>query len=179
MIGITYETERPGEDIRDLLCHIRRHGRSFGVDVNGIGLWSCSANTPTALSIMTSDASEYLRCAVVYYGFMPTADGLYRSTIDSLAHVYGYYSPPLSDIGDASSDLPLFIVQAGRDQFPHLNDSIAHFIKRATARNTPFVYVNYSQGHHAFDVTDNSEQSRKIIKMTLEFLRANLIGNEY
>jgi tetratricopeptide (TPR) repeat protein len=35
-------------------------------------------------------------------------------------------------------------------------------------------FVNYAEGHHAFDLFDNTDESREIIKRTLEFIKFHL-----
>lgn len=70
IVGITYETKEPHSDVQELIEHIRRNAITLRIDPDRLGLWSCSGNVPTALSILMDESKDYLRCAVLYYGFM-------------------------------------------------------------------------------------------------------------
>ena len=63
-------------------------------------------------------------------------------------------------------------MRAGQDQFAHLNDSIDRFVAGALARNLPITLVNHATGPHAFDLMQDSETSREIIRQVLDFLRS-------
>jgi hypothetical protein len=65
-------------------------------------------------------------------------------------------------------------VRAGQEQFPHLNDSIDRFLAKALLRNQPITFVNHAAGPHSFDVLQDSEPSREIIRQVLSFLRSHL-----
>jgi len=67
----------------------------------------------------------------------------------------------------------MLIVRAGLDN-PRLNASIARLVTVAVARNVDIDFMNHATGHHAFDMLDNNERSREIIRATLEFLRGHL-----
>src|SRR5262249_34501764 len=45
---------------------------------------------------------------------------------------------------------------------------------RAVAANAPWTLLNVPGGHHAFDVLDDTEESRQAIRATLAFLHAHL-----
>jgi hypothetical protein len=68
----------------------------------------------------------------------------------------------------------MFIARAGRDEIPQLNESLDRFLSKAVARNLPITFVNHAEGPHAFDVADDSEASRDVIRLILAFLRRHL-----
>ena len=68
----------------------------------------------------------------------------------------------------------MFVARAGREQFPGLNDALDHFVGTALARNLPITLVNHHSGPHAFDIDDDSDASREIIRNLLSFLRFHL-----
>ena len=76
---------------------------------------------------------------------------------------------------DLPKDLPLFIVRASQEQFPHLNDMLDRFVAKALNRNLPVTLVNH-QGPHAFELLQDSDDSRETIKQMLAFLRFHLLG---
>jgi hypothetical protein len=65
-------------------------------------------------------------------------------------------------------------VRAGRDQFAGLNDAMDGVIAAGLARNLPVSMVNHPGGIHAFDLEEDSEASRGIIRQVSSFLRLHL-----
>jgi len=153
MIAIAYETYDPDVDAHDLINYIQANESWLRIDKDRICLWSSSANLPTALIALTDTSTEYhdsLACAVIYYGVTP---------------------PVYAD--DLSADIPLFIVKAGTDD-ASLNRQLDQFIEKARAANIPLEFVDYEDGIHGFDVWQDTDESREIIKQTLEFMKTHL-----
>lgn len=150
MIGVTYES-RPFE-IRDseaLLDHLLRHADELGMDASRIGIWTCSGHTLVGVPLALQQGRDYVRCAVIYYG-----------------------AP--DEIKFLRQDLSLFVVRAGLDEF-RANRNIDRLVAKALDADIEFELVNYLSGHHAFDVADNTDRSREIIRATLDFLRQHLV----
>ena len=153
MIAITYETHDPDVDIHDLLNYTQANGSWLRVDKDRICLWASSASPPTALIALTDTSAEYhdsLACTVIYYGIIP----------------------PVS-VDDLSADIPLFIVKAGKDD-AFLNIKLDKFVEKAREANIPLEFVDYEDGIHGFDVWQDTDESREIIKQTLEFMKTHL-----
>ena len=153
MIAIAYETHDPDVDIHDLVNYTRANGPRLRVDKDRICLWACSDNFRTALIALTDTSAEYhdsLACAVIYYGVTPP--------------FYAY---------DLSADIPLFIVKAGKDD-ASLNRQLDQFVEIALEANIPLEFVDYEDGIHGFDVWQDTDESREIIKQTLEFMNTHL-----
>jgi acetyl esterase/lipase len=68
---------------------------------------------------------------------------------------------------------PLLVVRAGRDH-PELNRTIDDFVVAASARRLAVELVHHPDGHHAFDVADDTDASREAIRRVLAFLRGHL-----
>jgi len=113
LIAITYETIQPDADIESLIDYVRKNGSSLNIDANSICIWACSGNVPTALWIIKQKSREYLRCAVLYYGVMTTADQKHQAMINSRAQKSGFFPGGLKNIKHLYHDVPLFIVRAG------------------------------------------------------------------
>jgi hypothetical protein len=75
---------------------------------------------------------------------------------------------------DLPQDMALFVVRAGQEQFAGLNDSIDRFVAKAVGDNRPITLINYARGIHSFDILQDSEASREIIRQALSFLRSQL-----
>ena len=69
---------------------------------------------------------------------------------------------------------PLFLARAGRDAIPTLNARLDAFVGSAIAANAPITIVNHPTGAHGFDVANDDERSREIIRAALEFMKAHL-----
>jgi len=175
LVAITYETREPTVDTHELLVYVRQNASSLGVDRNRIGVWACSGNVPMALSVLMQETGDYLKCAVLYYGFM--LDSEESSSIAEAAETVGFVNPCAgSRFDDLPLDIPLFIVRAGQDTIPRLNETIDRFLGNAVARNMPVTLTNHSDGPHAFDILDDGKASREIVRQTLAFMRFHLLG---
>ncbi len=150
LIGINYQSRRGQamEDGEDLLAFLRERGASLGIDADRVGIWTCSGNVTVGLPLMMAPERDFIRCAVIYYGMPDT-------------------------LPEPRSDLPILLVRAGLDTFS-LNRNIGRFIHQAVERDLPLELINFVDGHHAFDAVDDTEQSREIIRRTLDFLKQNL-----
>jgi dienelactone hydrolase len=98
----------------------------------------------SGLAVLMTDVDPGVRGAVVYYG---------DSKVEKLR-----------------TDLPVYFVRAGRDN-PNLNARIDDMWKRAVAAGAPWVMVNAPASQHAFDAFDETDESRRIVRETLDFYR--------
>ena len=112
-----------------------------------VALWACSANVRPALAYMNATPPPPLATAVLYYGS------------DENVNV--------------RTDLPVLLVRAGLDR-PQSRDSIDRLAVQAIAANAPWTLVNVPNGHHAFDVLDDTDESRAVIRKTLGYLHDRL-----
>jgi acetyl esterase/lipase len=176
MIAITYTTgKEPALDIHALLQYIRQNAAVLGIDENRVGLWACSGNVPNALSVLMRESGEYLKCAVLCYGYMLDLDGF--THMAEAAGKWGFANPCAGkSVEDLPRDIHLFIARAGRDEMPHLNETMDRFLGRALASNLPVTFVNHPEAPHAFDINHDSETSREIIRQILEFMRFHLLA---
>jgi hypothetical protein len=175
LAAITYTTgKEPASDIHALLQHVRQNAAGLGIDENRIGLWACSGNVPNALSVLMQEAREYLKCAVLCYGCMLDLDG--HAYIAEASKTWGCVYPCVGrSVEDLPHDIPLFIARSGRDEMPHLNETLDRFLGKALTRNLPVTFVNHPEAQHAFDLFHDSETSREIIRQILTFMRFHLL----
>ena len=174
MAAIIYGTNSPEKDLNILLQFLQDRADEFSIDKNRIGIYSCSANVPTALVSCMDENKTYFRCAAFYYGYLLMTDQENIPEIEALAEKYGFLTPKLNAELKLRDDLPLLIVRAGLDSFPHLNSSIDHFISKAVSQNLQINFINYQKGQHGFDAYDDNDQSREIIKKTIDFWKFHL-----
>lgn len=174
LAAITYTNREPATDIHALLRYVRQNAAVLGIDANAIGLWASSGNVPLALSVLMQEAREYLKCAVLCYGYTLDLDG--ASGVADASSKWGFVNPCAGkSIDDLPNDIPMFIARAGQDQLPHLNEALDRFVSQSLSYNLPVTLVNHPEGPHAFDLFDDSEVTREIIKQILTFMRFHLL----
>jgi len=175
LIAVTYTNREPASDVHALLEYIRENAATLGVDPNRIGLLASSGNVPLALSVLMREPRDYLKCAVLCYGYMLDLEG--STAVAEAAKMFRFANPCAGrSVDDLSQEIPLFIARAGRDEFPHLNEAIDRFLAKALNRNLPITFVNHHAAPHAFDLVHDSEASREIVRQILAFLRSNLLA---
>jgi acetyl esterase/lipase len=173
MVGITYANCDPVADLEKLVTHLRENAAALGIDEHRIGVWACSANVPTALGLLTKSTDFAFKCAVLSYGLMFDLDG---STLvaQAAAHI-GFANPAAGkSVAALAPDLPLMVVRAGREAMPGLNDTIDRFAAEALRLNLPLTLVNHATAPHAFDLVDETDISREMVKRMLGFLQYHL-----
>ncbi len=175
LVAVTYTNRDPAADLDSLLRHLRQNAATLGIDEQRIGLWACSGNVPMALSTMIEAEPDAFKCAVLCYGFMLDLD---RSTaVANAAAQFRFVNPCAGrSLDEFPRELPLFLMRAGLDEMPGLNDSIDRFVAKSLVQNLPVTLVNHATAPHAFDLFHDTEGSREIIRCILAFLRFHLLG---
>jgi hypothetical protein len=175
LVAITYTNREPATDVHAVLQHVRQNAASLDIDGNRIGVWAGSGNVPTALSVLMQDAQDYLRCAVLCYGYMLDLDG--STAVAEAARQWGFANPCAGkSVDDLPHHIALFIARAGQDKMPALNETLDRFLAGAVACNLPITFVNHPAAPHAFDLFDDSETSREIIRRILAFFQSHLLA---
>ncbi len=176
MIAVTYSNHDPVADLTRLLTYLRQNAAALGIDERRVGVWACSGNVPVALSRLVKEDDVPFAVGVLCYGPMFDPDG--TAGIASAATRMGFAYPiGGKTVDDMPLELPLMIVRAGKESMPGLNDTIDRFIGPALNRNLPLTLLNHASAPHAFDIVDNSETTREVIRMILAFLRFHLLGS--
>jgi acetyl esterase/lipase len=169
--AVIYGNRRPATDVHGVLKYVRDHAGSLGVDAGRIGLLACSGHGPVALSALMQDSK--LACAAFLYAFTMDLNGS-----DHVANAAKQYGCVDACAGKSAADLPasmpLLFARAGRDQFAGLNDAMDGVTAAGLARNLPISMVNHPGGVHAFDLEEDSEAARGIIRQVSSFLRLHL-----
>ena len=192
LIGVTFNhrsTEmltklyEAASDVDALIEFVRDDSKMLGIDANRLGIWVCSAGGPIGLRSALPGNPEYIRCIVSYYAISDLK--VYYEEPEEETEFPGPPLPALSQevldefsgaalVNKSADDIaPMLIVRAGLDD-ARLNASIARLVTVAVAKNVDIDFMNHATGHHAFDMLDDDERSREIIRATLEFLRGNL-----
>jgi acetyl esterase/lipase len=175
LVGITYTTSNePARDVDGLLQYVRQNAAALGVDENRIGIWAASGNAPTALSILMRDSQYDVSCAALCYGLMLDLDG--ATGVADGARQWRFANPSAGKtVADLRPDIPMLIVRAGRDEMPRLNETMDRFLSKALECNLPINFVNHPTDPHAFDIEDDSEMTREIVRQILSFMQFHLL----
>jgi tetratricopeptide (TPR) repeat protein len=135
------------EDVRDAFAYVMERGKAVGIDSSRVAAWSCSANVRAALTLLMPAGAPAVKTAVMYYGG--------------------------GDPAVVRNDLPVLLVRAGRDRAQQ-NEQIDRLAAQALAANAPWTVMNLPTAHHAFDVLDNTEESRSAVRKTVAYLHDRL-----
>jgi hypothetical protein len=165
---ITYANQHPVDDFVTLL-------NNFGqleLDTTRVAVWASSGNAPLALSALMHDAPRPLNAAVFCYGMMLDGDG--STAVADAAKQFGFANPTAGRTIADVADVPIFLVRAGKDEFPGVNESIDRFVRQAMERNLPLTVVNHPNVPHAFDLVDDGDDTRAVIQQIVDFLRQHL-----
>jgi hypothetical protein len=175
MVAIIGTSRDPATDAQTMLRYIRQHAGPLGIDEQRIGLYATSGAGPNALSMLMSDAGKDLKCAVLSNPYTLDAGG--STGVAESATTWGFVNPVAEkSVDDLPQNTPLFVARSGRDDMPHLNAALDHFVQKALARNLPITVVNHAMAPHAFDLFHDSDASREIIRQMVAFMRFHLQG---
>ena len=176
-------------DVMDAIKYVRANAATLGVDPEKIILWAISAGG-IFLSEPLRDRPAYVRALVGYYTQLDLRNSRRAapaSVSDEALRDFSpvYYleqaaivkpEPSASRESGKSNQLfpPMFIARAGLDN-AELNDGLDRFVQLALKNNVSLEIFNHPDGHHGFDIEDDNERSREILKRTIEFIRTHSI----
>lgn len=172
---VSYQTQFSLSETDSLINFLSDNSEEYGIDIKRIGVFGASANTLAAQSLMNKDYYN-IKCAVLYYGILLTPDHRFFASIDSAATMYGFYWSDLRPITSIPTNTPMLITKAGNDEFQIVTETTDYYVSEALKSNAHVTYIHYPEGQHDFDILDDTETSRLIIKQTVEFLKTYLIG---
>lgn len=156
-------------DLNDLIAHVRNNADSLGVDKDRIILWAVSAGG-VFLGHPLRDAHPYVRCIVGYYPQLDLQNARKSAPASVTDETLREYSA-IHHLGNKSVP-PIFIARAGLDD-AELNDGVDRFVQLALSKNLTIEVVNHATGHHGFDIEDDNDRSREILRRTIEFIKTH------
>ena len=158
-------------DLNDLITHVRNEADSLGVDKDRIILWAVSAGG-VFLGHPLRDAQPYIRCIVGYYPQLDLQNARESAPASVTDETLREFSP-IHQLGTRGKGVPpIFIARAGLDEAA-LNDGVDRFVQLALSKNLTIEVVNHATGHHAFDIMDDNDRSREILRRTIEFIKTH------
>jgi acetyl esterase/lipase len=160
-------------DVANLIGYVRYNADDLDIDENRLCIWAFSAGMPLGMWAALRDAPPYVRCIVAYYGIMDLreardvlSEDVPEETLRDFSALY-YLEEHGSEIA------PTFIAKGGLDS-ARLNATIDRFVEEAQRRSASVELMTHPEGHHGFDVLDDNDRSREIIRRSLDFVREKL-----
>ncbi len=131
---------------------------SADVDPDRVAIWFFSGGGPLAATVLRQPA-PWLRTVALSYPML-----------HPLGPAAGF--SPAAEL-TARTRVPILLTRAGLDS-PTLLGAQQEFIDAAFRHGVTLTVIDVPDGHHAFDTTDDSEQSRLAIHRALDFIHEQL-----
>lgn len=147
---------RAEEDITALINFIREHAHSYNIDKDNIIIWTFSFGALLGLSWALPRPKAYIKGIISYYGLLASKDPRH-SPVDSLGTM-------------KSLDFPVLLVKPEKDM-QRIKESNDLFYTIAKDKGIDITMLSHPQGKHGFDMMNDDERTREIIKETLEFVK--------
>jgi acetyl esterase/lipase len=157
------------DDILALMKFVTENGAKYNLDGSKVCLWAFSGGGLLLNTAMRGETPT-VKCIVNFYA-VSDISRFPGATADMA-------TSPLNPIHrlrstDATKLPPMMIVRAGKDN-ADLNAGIEAFIAEAMRRNADITAINYPDGQHGFDLLDDNDKSRAIIRDAFAFLQRHL-----
>jgi acetyl esterase/lipase len=151
--------------------YVREHAADIGLDPQRIGVWVFSAAGAFALARLLRERPRYLRAVAGFYTVWDQTPFTERGGLSAEEAVRW---SAVNALGNSAVGLPPILVgRAGRDS-PQLTAGADRFIARALELNVDLSVWNHPTGQHGFDVRDDDDRSREIIRAALDFFARRL-----
>lgn len=160
------------EDVDDLIEWVRNHAGDFGLDPDRLAVWTFSGGPPFGFRTVLRDRPAFVRCLLSFYGVLD-----YRHVAEQMgfgpSQDPAVFSPAaLLDSGEGTLP-PIFVAKAGIDQ-PWIKESNDRFIAESLRLDLTLDVMTHPEGRHSFDILDDDDRSREIIRRAIEFLREHV-----
>jgi acetyl esterase/lipase len=154
LAGVPLDWRGDPAELRDAIQYVRQHAPDLGINPDRLALFGFSAGGGPMLAELLRDPPPSLRCAVVYYGNLtPATAAVPSAAVERVP--------------------PLLVVRAGRDALMPA-PAFDQFVAEASAKGARVETVVHPTGVHAFDLLNDDDTSRDIVKQTLTFLATHL-----
>lgn len=160
----------PSRDVAAAIAYVRDHSADLGIDGDRLCTLGFSFGTaPWHLWATMREPAPHIRCNAVYYGPLdfysePLMDAELAKEYSALTYLRRY-----------GADIPpMLIAKAGREENPGINESIDRFVEEAERIGADIRLLTHPEGPHGFDLETDDDQSREIIKATLQFFQDRL-----
>jgi dienelactone hydrolase len=137
------------ESLKALFAFLASDGAKHGIDAARLGVYAASANvTQSSIYLMGDSASKGIKAAALYYGGAPQAA--------------------------IRKDLPVLFILAEGDMASGFGQQAVLLWQRITESRAPWTLVFASRQPHAFDAFEDTDESRRLVKQTIDFWKTHL-----
>ncbi len=160
-------------DVDDLIQYVRENAVRWGIDGNRLAILAFSAGGVYGLRAALQGSPEYIQCAAAYYA---VCDLLHLSEIPSSTldeETLQEFSPMYFVNEFPERVPPLFFARAELDQ-KTINRSMERLIQRADDNGVTVELVTHQSAGHGFDIRNDDDTTREIIRRTIRFLQLHL-----
>jgi acetyl esterase/lipase len=112
---------------------------------------SSSANSATVMSYLMQPGRPGYAFSVYYYDISLTPDRKYANSFGQVCSGDRYLFSELADVRAVDPQMPLLIVQAGRDFIPQVNEALDYFAAYVRMEGAQVTVIRYEEGEHGFD----------------------------
>jgi acetyl esterase/lipase len=153
------------DDTLALVEFLRSNASRYGLDVSRLCSWHFSAGGRVAGAMLGEQSPA--SCVIVTYAILSFGD---EEDKDPKLAPYS----ALAQVRERGDRIPpTLVVRAGRDN-KMLNDRIDAFVAAALAKNSPVTLINYPTGAHGFEIVDDTDETRRVIARSIEWLKARV-----
>jgi acetyl esterase/lipase len=153
-------------DIADLVRYVGTNAPALSINKDKLCLWFFSGSGPH-LSVGLGTNAGFVQCVVAYYPVLAVPPNMVSAAMAV------EYSSIEQIKRHAPRVPPMLLAKAGRDA-PFLNRLIDLFRDQAKASNLLLEYLEHPKGRHAFDILDDDDTSREILRRTMSFIERHL-----
>ncbi len=137
------------EDAEAALAYLDRNAAALRIDPQRLCIFASSANGRVGVRLPQRASAARLDCAVYYY--------------------------PVLDVPAVRTELPVLLVRTGIDT-PMILATIDAWVDAAVAANARVEVVNLPRHQHGFDARDDDDESRRVIRETIDFFARHLVA---
>jgi dienelactone hydrolase len=155
MIAISAQAgDAPTQNSYRVFDFLAANADFLGIDLTRIGFWACSGQGGPVFKALADKE-------------LPYRDGF-------RAAVFLYLDSSSATPSNWPQSLSLFVVKAGGDRNirPKIMD---RFVSEARSSNIATEYIELAGAPHAFDILQNTQESKDVIQQALEFYKSALL----
>lgn len=155
------------EDVDDAFRYVREHADELSVDPDRICIWAFSAGGMFVTPYLR-EPPKSLRCVVLYYAVMDPAAAV-ELGMERIPDAFQTEYDATEAVSASEETLPRIVIARAGQDFTK-NSSLDRFAAAALDANAPLDLMNHAQGEHGFDVLNDDERSREILRRSLEIV---------
>ena len=151
MIGISMDADgtRIQDSLKALFTFLATDGAKYGINADRLGVYAASANvTQSTIYLMSETTPKGIKAAALYYGGAPQ--------------------------GTIRKDLPVMYILAEGDLGGGGAQQAVSLWQKVTESRAPWTLVFASRQPHAFDAFEDTDESRRLVKQTIDFWKTHL-----